>query len=92
MQNQILQKPIIDQTKLEADTVRQTEELRVKNSAVEQSGKPKIKERQRRESDSAFKRAKRGEAPGESDDGRVESTAPSAQKHPYKGQHIDISF
>ncbi|QYR19747.1 hypothetical protein KZ483_17895 [Paenibacillus sp. sptzw28] len=92
MQNQVLQKPIVDQTKLEADTARQTEQLRVKNSAVEQSGKPKIKERQRRESGSSFKRGKRGEATGESDDSSGEPTVPAVKKHPYKGQHIDISF
>ncbi|MBW7454731.1 hypothetical protein ACFOLF_04550 [Paenibacillus sepulcri] len=90
LQNQLNQKPVIDQTRLEGDSVKQTEQLRSKNSEIEQSVKMSIKDQPQQGNHS--KRKRRGNA----GDGSIQEEAghseQAAHNHPYKGKHIDISL
>ncbi|MBW7473271.1 hypothetical protein K0T92_00775 [Paenibacillus oenotherae] len=90
LQNQMLHKPVADQTRLEGDSAKQTELMRSKNSAVEQGSKLGIKDNKQREAGSKSQKRKNA---GNRDDALEQSEdKQAAQTHPYKGQHIDISL
>ncbi|MBB3069800.1 hypothetical protein FHS14_002795 [Paenibacillus baekrokdamisoli] len=87
-QSHALQKPVMNQIRLENETVKQTELLRGKNTAIEHNVKLGIHDQQHRESHSLPKRKNQGKLKKE----QVEDEVEQIQKHPYKGQHIDISL
>ncbi|CAH1197798.1 hypothetical protein PAECIP111893_00983 [Paenibacillus plantiphilus] len=91
LQNQMMHKPVADQTRLEEASVKETELMRRKNSAVEQSDKLNIKDNKQREAESNAKRRKNA---GDSEDSQepAETQTPQSPQHPFKGQHIDISL
>lgn len=91
LQNQMMHKPVADQTRLEEDAARETELMRRKNSAVEQSDKLNIKDNKQRDAESNSKRRKNAGNSGDSQE-PVENQSQQSPLHPFKGQHIDISL
>lgn len=91
LQNQMMHKPVADQTRLEEDAVKQTELMRRKNSAVEQSDKLNIKDNKQREAGAKGKRRKKSDQLQESSE-QGETQPQQTPQHPFKGQHIDISL
>ncbi|MFC5648997.1 hypothetical protein ACFPYJ_07605 [Paenibacillus solisilvae] len=89
-QSQTMHKPISDQTHLANEAGKQTERLRGKNSAIEQSIKMEIKDQQQQEASSPSKRKKHREPVSGQQD--TDNGTEQAQKHPFKGKHIDISL
>ncbi|REE94444.1 hypothetical protein A8990_101238 [Paenibacillus taihuensis] len=87
-QNQLNHRPTVDQARLEHDTAKQTELLRSRNTGVEQSSEPQIKNNRQRDSRSPSERKRKKQQADEAgtDQGHDES------QHPYKGKHIDISL
>ncbi|UVI32525.1 hypothetical protein [Paenibacillus spongiae] len=86
--NQMIQKPVIEQTKLENEAVKQTELARTQNAAVEESSKLDIHERQQ---DAGSRNPSKRNKPGKDSPDALETSSQEAA-HPYKGKHIDISL
>ncbi|SDW27003.1 hypothetical protein [Paenibacillus sp. CF384] len=86
-QQQLNQRPVAEQMRLENDTAKQTELLRNRNTAVEQNIDTKIKDNRQRESQSKQNRKKKQDGGA-----GVAAETDHGQKHPYKGNHIDISM
>ncbi|MCQ6557891.1 hypothetical protein [Paenibacillus mendelii] len=89
LHNQLLQKTMIEQTKLENEAAKQTELQRTQNAAVEESSHLDIHEHQQREGGS-YNPNKRNKKGKRGDESQEASSQPAV--HPYKGQHIDISL
>lgn len=87
--SQAMLKPVLDQARLANETGKQTELLRGKNSAIEQSTKLDI-HHQQDESDSPSKRKKHREAVTDQPD--PDNVTEQVQRHPFKGKHIDITL
>ncbi|SFS78899.1 hypothetical protein SAMN05428962_2867 [Paenibacillus sp. BC26] len=86
-QQQLNQRPVAEQMRLENDTAKQTELLRNRNTAVEQNIDTRIKDNRQR--DSLFKQNQKKKQDGEAG---TDAESEQGQKHPYKGNHIDISM
>lgn len=89
MHGQAIHKPVADQNKLAEQTSKQTELLRGKNTAVEQSNGLHIRSDQEGQQDKAHKQARRSQAEPESGDGEQEPQQPT---HPFKGHKLDIKL
>ncbi|WP_308639271.1 hypothetical protein [Paenibacillus silvisoli] len=90
-QQQLNQRPIVEQTRLEHDSIKQTELQRSRNTAVEQSADNKIKDNRQRDSQGQGHSSRKKKEDDDAGAGGAES-AQGQQKHPYKGKHIDISM
>ncbi|MGO4543903.1 hypothetical protein AB4Z29_03830 [Paenibacillus sp. 2TAB23] len=88
MHGQALHKPVADQNTLAAQTTKQTELLRGKNTAVEQSNGAHIRNDQDGEQGSSYQNAKRERK--ESGLDHEEQEHPPA--HPFKGHRLDIKL
>ncbi|WP_168122227.1 hypothetical protein [Paenibacillus sp. HB172176] len=87
MQQQAAQKPAMDQTMLEGQAAKHTEELRMHNSAVEQTGQAHVRANQDGKHSGAHEQRKRTKESVEGDEDKPEQAA-----HPFKGHHLDIKL
>ncbi|WP_141500753.1 hypothetical protein [Paenibacillus luteus] len=88
MHGQAIHKPVADQNKLAEQTSKQTELLRGKNTAVEQSNGLHIRSDHEGQQDKGHKQAKRNHSEQESEDGEQEPKP----THPFKGHKLDIKL
>jgi len=86
VQNQLLHKPVADQTNLAEQASKMTEEMRHKNGKVDETTGLNIREKQQR--DQPRKLNKRY---GKNNNQAKEEEAERVE-HPYKGHHIDLSL
>jgi len=88
MHGQVIHKPVADQNTLANQSTKQTELLRGKNTAIEQSNGLNIRSEQEGQQGNAHQNArrKRAESPSEADE---QEATPS---HPYKGHRLDIKL
>lgn len=86
MQNQMAQKPGLDQAAAAMQAMRQQELERSKSTQTEKSSEGKIRDREHKGGS--------GEPEGGSKDGSdaQEQKKPPYAKHPYKGKIIDLSL
>jgi len=89
LQHQALQKAVVDQSQLAADNLKEAEQLRRQNQAVEQGTALNIRSQGQRggENPQNEQRRKQEEQPEE----ETSHVRPNSQ-HPFKGKHIDISL
>ncbi|MFC4811262.1 hypothetical protein [Paenibacillus sp. GCM10023250] len=83
-QSQMNHRPALEQTLLEKDAAKTTEEQRSRNAEVERSNIGSERDRESRSSEKRGARQNRGQPVQESKDERDEPP------HPYKGKHIDV--
>ncbi|NBD22441.1 hypothetical protein [Paenibacillus glycinis] len=88
-QSQLNHRPAIEQTLLEQNAVKQIEQQRTRNAAVEQSGNHGITANRNRDSNSPSKRKRRSVREQDASD---EQDSSSQTPHPFKGKHIDYSL
>lgn len=86
MQNQLAQKPGLDQTAAAMQAMRQQELERTKSTHTEKSSEGKIRDQ---ENKSGSGEPQGG--PGDGGEGEEPNKPPHA-KHPYKGKYIDFSL
>ncbi|SEN33043.1 hypothetical protein [Paenibacillus sp. OV219] len=89
LQNQLNHRAHADQARLENDTSKQTELARSRNTAVEQSSEPQIKNNRQRDHQSPSKQKKQNQ---QAEGAEGSDQGPEESQHPYKGKHIDISL
>ncbi|MGO4106820.1 hypothetical protein [Paenibacillus sp. YAF4_2] len=87
-QSQTNHKPIAEQTRMAELASKQTEQLRSKNTGVEHTGGPNVRNERDRQGGNPYL-AKRKRKPEESQD--MPEGGRQAE-HPYKGHHVDISL
>jgi len=87
MQNQLAQKPVMDQSMLASAAQRAMEQARHKSAEVEKSAESAIRDRQGKHSRKSQDRQGRSKRTK----GQQASSGEEWQ-HPYKGRHIDISL
>ncbi|MDQ8733332.1 hypothetical protein [Paenibacillus sp. LHD-38] len=85
---QAIHKPVVDQNMLAAQTTKQTDLLRGKNTAVEQSNGAHIRNDQERQQGNAYQKARRKPLETAPED-HVEEHPPT---HPFKGHRVDIKL
>ncbi|TXK81949.1 hypothetical protein [Paenibacillus sp. N3.4] len=86
-QNQLMQKPRQDETILEHQAVKTTENDRHRSSKLEESTRTGIKDHRRQKQErNKTKNRNGGKSAVESNEGINHSD------HPYKGHHIDLSL
>jgi len=85
---QAIQRPVSEQELLAKESVKHTEELRSKNTAVEHPSSLSIKNEQERKQGSNKKKKKRNG----NDDEALQGEEKEAPFHPYKGHHFDIKL
>lgn len=85
---QAIHKPVADQNMLAAQTTKQTEILRGKNSAVAQSNGAHIRNDQEGQQGDAHQKAKR-KRPESANENHEEEQPPA---HPFKGHRFDIKL
>ena len=83
--SQLLQRPVAEQHMLASNASKETEQLRHKNTEVEEAGGQKIRDERQQGSNGQRGGGRQGKGGDEPD-----SAQPSI--HPYKGKHIDISL
>ncbi|QHW30041.1 hypothetical protein GZH47_03785 [Paenibacillus rhizovicinus] len=89
-QSRLNHRALTEQSMLEQDTMKQSEQLRTRNTAVEQSGNHGITSNRNKDSSASSKRKRKKEG---QEDISSEQQADSGQAaHPFKGKHIDFSF
>lgn len=84
LQNQLLQKPVHDQTMLAAAAAKQMEEMRKKSQDVKQT-------------ETGLKTDRDGQQQGhdhnqDASSNKDQSESTQTVEHPYKGHHIDLSL
>lgn len=89
-QTQLNHRTIAEQARLEHDAAKQTELLRSRNTAVEQSNEPHIKNNRQRDARSSSEQ-KQKQKRQQADEPGAEQGHEESQ-HPFKGKHIDISL
>jgi len=89
IQHQALQKSIVDQNQLATDAVKEAEQQRRQNQAVEQSAALNIHDQGQRGGESSQNEQRRKqEEQSEEETSHVRQNS----QHPFKGKHIDISL
>ncbi|MGG1633556.1 hypothetical protein BK120_19460 [Paenibacillus sp. FSL A5-0031] len=88
MHGQAMHKPVADQNTLANQSAKQTELLRGKNTAIEQSNGLHIRSDQEGQQGNAYQQAKRKRTQLSSDVDEQEA----APTHPYKGHRLDIKL
>jgi len=89
LQHQALQKSVLDQGQLAADNIKEAEQQRRQNQAVEQGSALNIRDQGHRGGDSSQNEQRRKqEGQSEEDTNHVRQNS----QHPFKGKHIDISL
>lgn len=85
MQQQAMQRPVAEQSLLENQAAKKTEELRAQNTAVEGASKAMVHaDGEGPKQQYAGKETKR--------QGEKEEEESEAPVHPYKGHHLDITL
>jgi len=84
--HQTLHKPFVDQTMLAEQAIRKTEQLRSKNTQVDETVQLPIHEEERRNKQSSERKQKRKSSEGSSEQ---DTEVPI---HPYKGHRIDLTL
>lgn len=88
MHGHAIHKPVADQNKLAEQASKQTELLRGKNTAVEQSSGIHIRNEQDGHQDQAHQKNRRKQEEAEG----LESEKEQPPTHPYKGHKFDIKL
>lgn len=88
MHGQAMHKPVADQSMLANQTSKQTELLRGKNTAIEQSSGLHIRSGQEDGQGNAYQKAKQKRSDSSSEVEEQEETP----AHPYKGHRFDIKL
>ncbi len=83
LQNQLLNKPVVQQTDLAANQIKQIEEMGSKSEKIDKKAENRIKGESERQSSQRERQSKQDQA------NENENQAP---EHPYKGRHIDVSL
>ncbi|TYP77627.1 hypothetical protein [Paenibacillus methanolicus] len=91
-QQHAIHKAHAEQTKLETDMVKHTEQLRSKNTAVESGGHAHINDHRLKEDTGSKRKGRRKATLASGEEEKNAEDAPKGSKHPFKGKHIDISF
>lgn len=87
MQSQAAHKPTADQTALADRASKQTEQLRAKNTAVENTAGLKVRSEQEQKG-AAYRKAARKRSARD----QTEEQAEDQPAHPYKGHNLDIKL
>ncbi|OMF36782.1 hypothetical protein BK133_09065 [Paenibacillus sp. FSL H8-0548] len=88
MHGQAIHKPVADQNKLAEQASKQTELLRGKNAAVEQSSGIQIRNEQDGQQEQPHQKSRRTKEESEG----LESEKDLPPTHPYKGHKFDIKL
>lgn len=84
LQQQAVNRPVMEQTMLEASVVKETEQKRSQAAAVDETEKGLIRDQ---EKDAHGQEAKKKHDRSRNQQEQTQETSPD---HPYKGHHLDI--
>ncbi|GLX68509.1 hypothetical protein [Paenibacillus glycanilyticus] len=88
LQSQTNHRITAEQTRMAELASKQTEQLRSKNTGIEQTGGTNVRNERDRNNGNPYL-AKRKQQPEEAEGPEEENRQP---EHPYKGHHVDISL
>lgn len=88
MQSQANHKPVADQNTLADQTAKHTEQLRSKNTNIEQTTGLHVRSEQDGHQGNAYRNTNRKRQ----EDETIEKTQEQAPAHPFKGHHLDIKL
>lgn len=88
MHGQAIHKPIADQNMLAAQTSKHTEQIRRKNSGIEQAAGFHVHSEHEGQQGNAYRNARRKRPEAEASDSDLEQSP----AHPFKGHKLDIKL
>ncbi|MFB9329726.1 hypothetical protein ACFFSY_27625 [Paenibacillus aurantiacus] len=91
-QQQAIHRAHAEQNKLETDTLKHTDQLRSKSTAVENGGHAHINDHRLKEDTGSKREGRRKATLASGEEEKDAEDATKESKHPFKGKHIDISF
>lgn len=89
-QNQLMNKPVLDQEMLAANLVKRSEATRQKSSKVDESVNHLIRDGQENGKNKLLQQSKKKQSKAVAKTGDTQTSAIAG--HPFKGKHIDFSL